>query len=71
VNAILFRKDGTTRTIENVQPSTYLDMPVYVPAGELMLWQSDGVLPNNMMSYQRRRYIKQMESPDFAVFTEE
>ena len=72
MNAILFAKDGTTRTIVNVQPSTYMDVPVYVSPGAFTQWQADGYLPHTLTNVHNKvRYAKQMESQDYAVFVEE
>lgn len=72
MNAILFKKDGTFESIPDIQPSTYLDIPVYVRPTALMRWTSDGTFPSGVTTIiDRRRYLKQLESDDFAVFTEE
>jgi hypothetical protein len=71
VNAILFSKDGSTRTIENVSVSTYLDMPVYINPCDFVKW-GQNELPDSMIgTFNRRRYLKQLESKDYAVFVEE
>jgi len=72
VNAILFAKDGTTRTVENICPETYMDIPVYVAPGPFSKWQAEGQIPCGFQhTVTRIRYRKQIESQDYAVFVEE
>jgi len=72
VNAILFSKDGTTRTVENVSIDTYMDIPVYVAPGPFTKWHAEGRIPCGLQhTVDRVRYRKQIESEDYAVFVEE
>ena len=72
MNAILFSKDGTTRTVENVSIDTYMDIPVYIAPGPFSDWQANGNIPCGLTyTVDRIRYKKQIESKDYAVFVEE
>ena len=71
MNAILFAKDGSISSVKDLVPSTYLNEPVYVAPNEYPAWHNGGPFPCNLTSYARRRYVKQMESEDYAVFVEE
>ncbi len=74
MNAILFAKDGSFKTVENVTYDTYLDTPIYVPSPDIEGWcDGTSLSPSNLRPLYEGRgmYRKQLESADYAVFVEE